>query len=187
MRLNSGNTKSGLAGGISQGEYDRLSYELEETKRRLMQIQRERSASNLLGNGASSVDQDRMNEIVRDYLEEIEKLKAENEDLRLMGTMSPSGKNDQLQMQLSSLQRERDLLKEKVRELKSTLEMKNRELSNLRSSGGGFGGGGDTEAVRTLQETNERLMQEVLRLQDQLKNPDSFNSLSMASNSLIGK
>lgn len=185
----------GNSGGVSQDEYNRLKYELDETKKYLLQLQREKSANNLLGND-QSIDEEKVQRIIRDYLEEIERLKAENEDLRMMGSMGGggSGGDARLQMRVSELESENGILKMKVSQLQKEIEAKKREINNLRMSGlggSGFGGGADSEAIQALTQTNERLVQEVNRLQEQLRKADSSftnNSLSMLSHSnALGK
>ena len=168
-------------GGVSQEEYNRIKYELEETKKYMTQLQREKTANSLLGNN-DSIDEEKVQKMMRDYLEEIERLKAENEDLRMMGSYGGGGGGDS--RRVAELERENSRLKEKVRDLESELEVKYREISNLRKST--INGSGDNqEAMRALQETNDRLVQEINKLQDQIRKGDSSfntnNSLSMLS------
>jgi hypothetical protein len=61
------------------------------------------------------------------------------------------------------------------------LEEKNREVNELRKiSSGNKGGGG--EAMENLARVNERLMQELTKMQEQMRKMESFNQSYMTNN-----
>ena len=82
------------------------------------------------GSEGNNVD-DRLQEVLRDYLEQIENLRSEVEQHRSKD-QNKGGDDDRLKNEIRSLREERDLLKQKVRDLQRQLEIKDTDLRDLR-------------------------------------------------------
>ena len=98
---------------------------------------------------------------------------------------------DQAQMHLSNevgmLKQEREILRKKIEDMQGVIDMKNLEIDNLQKSlaaGGGMGGNpqADQDAIRNLAQTNERLMRELTKLQDQMRVNESLDAYGNSLN-----
>lgn len=70
------------------------------------------------------------------------------------------------------LKQERDILQKKVDDLQGIISDKNKEINELRKNGGS---GSGNEAIENLARNNERLMQELTKMQEQMRKMESFN------------
>ena len=147
---------------------------------------------NQLGGGSGNDYEQKMQRVVRDYLEQIEQLRNENEELQskinyyyliltflVMTSLSGDQAVAHLTQQNEILKQERDLLKNKIEDLQSLLEEKNREVNELKKTTVTANATGN-EAMENLARTNERLMQELTKMQEQMRKMESFNQSYMS-------
>ena len=80
-----------------------------------------------------------------------------------MNSLSGDQASAHLKMQCEHLKTERDLLKQKIEDLQSLLEEKNREVNELKKNNVTANATGN-EAMENLARTNERLMQELTKM-----------------------
>lgn len=110
-------------------------------------------------------------QIVENYLKEIEKLKQEN--FKLNNSQKTQKLGDlghfDLMQKLTNLGVEKRVLQQKADELENIFEMKNAELESMRSDGP------DSDALQNLIDANKRLSAEIFRLQEQLRQIESFS------------
>lgn len=169
--------------------------ELKEAQREIEGLRQNASGnSNISMNGANA------HSMVREYLERIESLQEENDNLKSrivnkkeMSGMDSDGINQNLRRQVEDLKLERDELKKKMQNLQRLLEKKNNEIEMLRKSEmgvgiGSIGGGGeDSEAFRQLAERNNNLMMELNECREKIRKMEASFNTSYMSQSNMGR
>ena len=116
----------------SSDDAERQTLQLEEYRAMIIKLKEENGLLRIQGYGSegNNVD-DRLQEVLRDYLEQIENLRSEVEQHRSKD-QNKGGDDDRLKNEIRSLREERDLLKQKVRDLQRQLEIKDTDLRDLR-------------------------------------------------------
>lgn len=168
-------TGGAMGGSGSSMEVLELRNRLEDARKEIARLRN--GQSNFSGSG----DQEHMRQMMSDYLEEIGALRKENEDLKRNGGggggFGGFGTGDsKLRAEIESLRAERDQLKYKVAELQSQLEVKNHQIETLKSQTAGP----DQDGLLKLVETNHRLVSEINKLQERMRQMEGSmnNSIS---------
>ena len=170
-----------MGGNGNNNEVIELRMKLDEANR---QIQRLKTMNNgdesyINDGGRSTGYEEKLQKMIGDYLEEINILRSENEDLKKPGKYG-GGSNDeklsQLRNENEELRMEKSQLQSKLQEAQSLLEIKKREIEILKSTASGSGA--DTDALMKLMETNQRLVTEMTKMQENLRKLDTSANMS---------
>ena len=124
----------------SSEDADRQTLQLEEQKVQVLKLRQENGMLRVQGyHGDGSNVDNRLQDVLRDYLEQIEVLTAENEEHRMKGLeghknlkASAGNNDDKLRNENKALKEERDLLKKKVTDLQKKLEIKEAEIREMK-------------------------------------------------------
>lgn len=174
---------------MAQLEFDTLKRRVETLKaenehlKRQLESSKEAKSANFASNNAEN---DKYQKLLKDYLRQIDGLKAELNTLKKGPMQADNSNRDDLyvrtieeqKQKINTLQQEKTALQIKIDTLNKELMDKNREIADLKQNNVY---GVDEETVNHLREANKRLTVEIGRLQDQFRKMESINRSSMVS------
>jgi chromosome segregation ATPase len=175
-----------IGGGGATGssiEVMELRMKLDEANRQIAKLKTQASTGSFMQEKPSSDYAEKMQRMIADYLDQINHLRQENEELKSgLGASAGfgGGANDarvnKLRSENEELRIERDALRQKVQDLQSKLEFKEKEIDLLKSS---TVPGADNEGLIRLMETNQRLVGEIAKLQENMRKMESSMNMSL--------
>lgn len=176
-------------GRITQLEVETLKRKIDTLKseNEFMKRQLENARGAKRADSFSGMERD--NHMAKDYIKQIEDLKAEVRRLKSQVGQGDTSRMDDFYLKtiedqkqkISTLQQEKTTLQIKIDTLNRELMEKAREISELKQ-GNALGVGNET--VDYLRDANKRMTIEIGRLQDQLRRMESLNKTSMISSSM---
>ena len=98
--------------------------------------------------------------------------------------MQGDGAMNMLRRENDGLRDDIEKLRMKAKEQQLTIDLKTEEIKNLQRSLNGQVPGNESEAVRKLTETNQRLSSELQKVTEQLRRIESMNDQSYLSGTI---
>ena len=160
-------------GGSLRHEFNLLQHELKQAKKVIYEYEK-----------GSKKDSVSSNKSLQEYIKQMSDLENENDRLKriIRDSHDPSSKQGEIKIkaEFMVLKQEVDQLKSQNKLLKEEVKSKENVINSLRSGNPKAGGTQDVEAVEMLRRANERLMEQMVKLQDGMNSSMMSNATKQA-------